>query len=114
MIGGGETPFSPTPWIFDAGALTGTYGLYCVAGTTEFDEENGIGLVLYVADGNNVILWDMQTGAKESSTFPFSGDDINMLKAAYQAKTGETIGYTILHPTTEDSIDIEDYIVINQ
>lgn len=111
--GGGDTPFSPTPWIFDTGAAPQSMGQNCVAGTTEFDEENGIGLVMYVESGSNIIIWKMSDGTKNEYTFPVSSDYQNMLRTAFQNKTGITIGYFIFHPYTEETIDIESSITIN-
>lgn len=88
-------------------------GQNCVAGTTEFDEENGIGLVMYVESGNNMIVWKMSDGTKQGTTVPVSSDYQNMLRSAFENKTGTTIGYFIFHPYREETIDIESSITIN-
>lgn len=88
-------------------------GQNCIAGTTEFDEENGIGLVMYVESGNNMIIWKMSDGTKQGTTVPVSSDYQNMLRSAFENKTGITIGYFIFHPYTEETIDIESSITIN-
>lgn len=88
-------------------------GQNCVAGTTEYDEENGIGLVMYVESGNNMIVWKMSDGTKQGTTVPVSSDYQNMLRTAFENKTGTTIGYFIFHPYTEETIDIESSITIN-
>lgn len=88
-------------------------GQNCVAGTTEFDEENGIGLVMYVESGNNMIVWKMSDGTKQGTTVPVSSDYQNMLRTAFENKTGTRIGYFIFHPYTEETIDIESSITIN-
>ena len=113
MSGGGVTPFSPTPWLFDTGDTPLSMGQNCVAGTTEYDEENGIGLVMYVESGNNMIVWKMSDGTKQGTTIPVSSDYQKMLRSAFENKTGTTIGYFILHPYTEETIDIESSITIN-
>lgn len=88
-------------------------GQNCVAGTTEFDEENGIGLVMYVESGNNMIVWKMSDGTKQGTTVPVSSEYQNMLRTAFENKTGTRIGYFIFHPYTEESINIESSITIN-
>lgn len=113
MSGGGVTPFSPTPWIFDTGESPQTMGQNCVAGTTEFDEENGIGLVMYVESGSNMIVWKMSDGTKQGTTVPVSSEYKNMLRTAFENKTGTRIGYFVFHPYTEESINIESSITIN-
>lgn len=113
MSGGGVTPFSPTPWIFNTGDSPRSMGQNCIAGTTEFDEENGIGLVMYVESGNNMIVWKMSDGTKQGTTVPVSSDYQNMLRTAFENKTGITIGYFIFHPYTEETIDIGSSITIN-
>ena len=113
MSGGGETPFSPTPWLYDTGGAPETMGEYCVAGTTEYDEENGIGLVMYVESGNNIIIWKLSDGTKQGGSFPVSDEYKNKLRTAFENKTGTTIGYFIFHPYTEETIDIESSIKIN-
>jgi hypothetical protein len=88
-------------------------GQNCIAGTTEYDEENGIGLVMYIESGNNMIVWKMSDGTKQGTTVPVSSDYQNMLRTAFENKTGTTIGYFIFHPYNEDTIDIESSITIN-
>jgi len=88
-------------------------GLNCVAGTTEFDDEEGIGLVLYVNSESNIIVWKMSDGTKQGYEFPVSDDYKNKLKTAFENKTGTTIGYFIFHVYTEETIDIESSITIN-
>ena len=113
MSGGGVTPFSPTPWIYVTGALPPSTEKLCVAGTTEYDEENGIGLVMYVNSESNLIVWKMSDGTKQGTTVPLPDNYKNKLRAAFENKTGITIGYFILHPYTEETIDIESSIAIN-
>lgn len=88
-------------------------GLYCVAGTTEHDEDEGIGLVLYVNSESNIFVWNMSDGTKQGSAFPVSTDYQSMLKSQFESKTGVTIGYVIFHVYTEETIDIESSITIN-
>lgn len=113
MSGGGVTPFIPTPWIFVTSAPPPSMEQVCVAGTTEYDEENGIGLVMYVESGNNMIVWNVSDGTKQGTTAPVSDVEKNMLKSAFENKTGTEIGYFIFHPYTEETIDIESSIKIN-
>lgn len=88
-------------------------GQNCVAGTTEFDEESGIGLVMYVESGNNMIVWKMSDGTKQGTTVPVSSDYQNKLRTAFENKTGTTIGYFIFLQYTEETINIESSITIN-
>lgn len=113
MIGGGVTPFSPTPWIFDAGETPSTIGKIGVAGTTEYDENEGIGLVLYVNSESNLIVWKMSDGTKQGTEIPLTTDYQNMLKSEFENKTGITIDYIINHPYTGETIDIESSIIIS-
>ncbi len=113
MSGGGVTPFSPTPWKFDTGTTSQTMGLNCVAGTTEYDEDEGIGLVLYTNSEGQLIVWKMSNGTKQGTAVPLTTDYQSMLKSEFENKTGITIGYIIIHPYTEETIDIESSITIN-
>lgn len=88
-------------------------GQNCVAGTTELDEGEGIGLVLYVNSESNLIVWKMNDGTKQGNVVPLTTDYQNMLKSEFENKTGVTIGYIIIHRYTEETIDIESSIKIN-
>lgn len=88
-------------------------GQNCVAGTTELDEEEGIGLVLYVNSESNLIVWKMSDGTKQENTVPLTTEYQSMLKSEFENKTGVTIGYIIIHRYTEETIDIESSITIN-
>lgn len=88
-------------------------GQNCVAGTTELDEEGGIGLVLYVNSESNLIVWKMSDGTKQGTAVPLTTEYQSMLKSEFENKTGETIGYIIIHRYTEETIDIESSITIN-
>lgn len=88
-------------------------GLNCVAGTTENDEDEGIGLVLYVNSESNLIVWKMSNGTKQGTEVPLTTDYKSMLKSEFENKTGITIDYIIIHPYTGETIDIESSITIN-
>ena len=90
-------------------------GLNCVAGTTEYDEDEdeGIGLVLYTNSEGQLIVWKMSDGTKQGTAVPLTTDYQSMLKSEFENKTGITIGYIIIHPYTEETIDIESSITIN-
>ena len=113
MSGGGETPFSPTPWLYDTGAQPQSMNQYCVAGTTEHDDGEGVGLVLYVDSDSNIIIWKMTDGTKQGGSFPVSDEYKNQLRTAFENKRGITIGYFIFHVYTEETIDLESSITIN-
>lgn len=88
-------------------------GLNCVAGTTEYDEDEGIGLVLYVNSESNLIVWKMSDGTKQGTAVPLTTDYQSMLKSEFENKTGITIDYIIIHPYTGDTINVESSITIN-
>ena len=88
-------------------------GLNCVAGTTEYDEDEGIGLVLYVNSESNLIVWKMSNGTKQGTVVPLTTDYQSMLKSEFENKTGITIDYIIIHPYTGETIDVESSITIN-
>jgi hypothetical protein len=85
----------------------------CVAGSTEYDENEGIGLVLYVNSESNIIVWNMSDGTKSGNAFPVTTNYQNVLKSQFESKTGVTIGYIIFHVYTEETINIESSITIN-
>ena len=81
-------------------------GQNCVAGTTELDEEEGIGLVLYVNSESNLIVWKMNDGTRKENVVPLTTEYQNMLKSEFENKTGITIDYIIIHQYTGETIDI--------
>ena len=55
----------------------------------------------------------MSDGTKQGTVVPLTSDYQNMLRSAFENKTGTTIGYFIFHTYTEETIDIESSITIN-
>ena len=55
----------------------------------------------------------MSDGTKQGNALQVSDDFKNMLKTAFENKTGDTIGYFIFHVYTEETVDIESSITIN-
>lgn len=55
----------------------------------------------------------MSDGTKQGTVVPLTTEYQSMLKSEFENKTGITIDYVIIHPYTEETIDIESSITIN-
>lgn len=111
QLGGGETPFTPTPWKFYMDTQPTVSSGY-VSGTTRKDALGNIVLDILAPKDGYVYVYD-ENGNIKYNFQPFESMILNKILPNFNQKTGaavEKYGYMVV---SEEAINLNDYLLIN-